>query len=166
MINLSRFVSVIVSGVALAGLVACAAPRYPYGTPVANYPQQQVYSSAPQQTGYAEYGRISKVETLQTQEPARTSGLGVILGGITGAVVGRQFGSGSGRDLGTVVGAFGGAVAGNAIEKNRNGASVRESYRISIQLDNGAARAYDVPSYGDLRVGDRVRLDGGQISRL
>ena len=43
---------------------------------------------------------------------------------------------------------------------------VYESYRVSIQTDNGAYRAFDVPSPGDLRVGDRVRIDNGQISRI
>jgi outer membrane lipoprotein SlyB len=164
----SRSVSVVVSAIVLAGLAACAVPRSPNAVPVANYPQQ-IYPApiAVPQPGYTEFGRVTNVEVFQSQEPApRTSGLGAVLGGVAGAVVGRQFGGGSGRDLGTVAGVFGGAIAGNAIEKSRNSGSIRESYRISIQLDNGGARAYDVPAYGDLRVGDRVRVDNGQISRL
>jgi outer membrane lipoprotein SlyB len=134
--------------------------QYPQGGyPAAGYPAQNP------QRAYTEYGRVSNVEVLRTPEQGRGSGVGAVLGGVAGAVLGHQIGGGSGRDAATVVGAVGGAVAGNAIEKNRN-TTVRESYRVSIQLDNGSSRAYDVPSYGELRVGDRVRIENGQIFRM
>ena len=79
--------------------------------------------------------------------------------------LGHQFGGGFGRDAATVAGAVGGGVIGNNIER-RNQTTVQESYRVSIQVDNGAYRAYDVGSPGDLRIGDRVRIDNGQISRI
>jgi outer membrane lipoprotein SlyB len=93
--------------------------------PAANYP-------ANQQNRYIEYGRVSNVEVFRTQEPARGSGVGAVLGGVAGAVVGHQIGGGTGKDIATVAGAVGGAVAGNAIERNRNTATVRESYRVSV----------------------------------
>ena len=40
-----------------------------------------------------------------------------------------------------------------------------ESYRVSVQLDNGSMRSYDTSSYGELRIGDRVRIENGQLSR-
>lgn len=179
-----RAISVTASVLMLSTLAACVAPmqtsdsnypaQYPAQYPATNapagvYPQGGYpaagYPAQNQQRAYSEFGRVSNVEVLQTQEQGRTSGLGAVLGGVAGAVVGRQIGGGSGRDAATVVGVVGGAVAGNAIEKNRN-TTVRESYRVSIQLDNGSSRAYDVPSYGDLRVGDRVRIENGQIFRM
>jgi outer membrane lipoprotein SlyB len=87
-----------------------------------------------------------------------------VLGGLVGGVLGNQIGGGSGRTAATVLGAVGGAVAGNAIEGRMN-QGYTQAYRISIQLDQGGMRAYDVSSPGDLRVGDRVRLVNGQISR-
>ena len=57
------------------------------------------------------------------------------------------------------------AVAGNAIE-GRTSQGYAQSYRITIQLDQGGMRAYDVQSPGDLRIGERVRLYNGQISRM
>ena len=57
------------------------------------------------------------------------------------------------------------AVAGNAIEGRNNPGDDGQGYRISVQLDQGGYRAYDVSSPGDLRIGDRVRLYNGQISR-
>jgi outer membrane lipoprotein SlyB len=174
-----RALSVTASVLMLSTLAACVAPMqtsdsaypapYPATAPAGAYPQAGYpaagYPAQNPQRAYTEYGRVSNVEVLRTPEQGRGSGVGAILGGVAGAVVGRQIGGGSGRDAATVVGAVGGAVAGNAIEKNRN-SSVRESYRVSIQLDNGTARAYDVPSYGELRVGDRVRIENGQIFRM
>ena len=169
----SRFISLSVSALVLAGLAACAAPmNTPMSSPVSTYPAPaypaSTYPSYPaqnQQGSYVEFGRVSKVEVLQTQEQGKGSGLGAVLGGVAGGVVGHQIGGGTGRDVATVAGVVGGAIAGNAIEKNRN-TSVRETYRVSVQLDNGASRAYDVPSYGELRVGDRVRIQNGQIYRM
>jgi outer membrane lipoprotein SlyB len=172
--NTSRFISSTCAVLVLAGLAACApmspqvsdanypAPNasYPAGTyPAGTYPTNQ-------QNRYIEYGRVSNVEVFRTQEQARTSGMGAILGGVAGAVVGHQIGGGTGKDVATVVGAVGGAAAGNAIERNRNTGAVRETYRVSVQLDNGTGRAYDVPSTGDLRIGDRVRIENGLLYRM
>lgn len=168
----ARPLSLGLSALALTMLASCAAPQnnsaaYPAQTyPAAGYPAQNAPGA------YAETGRVSRVEVLQGQPQPRqgTSGIGAVIGGVAGAVVGRQIGGGTGRDVATVAGAVGGAIGGNAIERNRNSnagsAATPESYRISIQMDNGTARAYDVPAHGDLRVGDRVRVENGQINRL
>ena len=172
-----RAISVTASVLILSTLAACVAPMqtrdaaYPaqYPAPAGAYPQGGYPAAGQpaqnQQRAYSEFGRVSNVEVLRTPEQGRSSGLGAVIGGVAGAVVGRQIGGGSGRDAATVVGVVGGAVAGNEIEKNRS-TTVRESYRVSIQLDNGMSRAYDVPSPGELRVGDRVRIENGQIFRM
>jgi outer membrane lipoprotein SlyB len=176
--NTSRFLTITSSIVLVAGLAACAAPMdqqpvstYPGQTyPTQTYPAQNYPTQAyPAQTqgNYVEYGRVNNVEVIRTQDQAKGSGIGAVLGGVAGAVVGRQIGGGSGRDVATVAGAVGGAVAGNAIEKNRaNNANVRETYRVSVQMDNGTFRAYDVPSYGELRIGDRVKIENNQLYRI
>lgn len=177
----SRSISVTASAVLLVGLAACdtvpmSAPGSAYpGYPTSSYPSSTYPAQYPQQTypaqaqypqgNYVEYGRVSNVEVLRSQEQGRGTGVGAVIGGVAGAVVGSQIGGGSGRNAATVVGAVGGAVAGNAIERNRN-SNIRETYRVSIQLDNGVARAYDVPSYGDLRIGDRVKVENGQLYRV
>ncbi|GBU15770.1 hypothetical protein AwPolaro_11480 [Polaromonas sp.] len=125
---------------------------------------QGQYPTQNQQPSNAEYGRLSNIEMFQTQEAAKSSGVGAVLGGVTGAVVGRQIGGGTGRDIATVAGAVGGAVVGNSIEKNR-APTIRQVYRMTVQLDNGQARAYEMPSTGDLRIGDRVRVQNGQLFR-
>ncbi len=179
---------------ALAGLTACgtvpmnspypasypasypvktpAPAPYPGQYPASQYPNQypNQYPSqtrAPAQTPPAnavEYGRVTNIEVLQTPQQAQGSGLGAILGGVAGAVVGRQIGGGTGRDLATIAGAVGGALAGNEIEKSGN-AKVVQTYRATVRLDSGSARAYELPSASDLHIGDRVRIQNGQLSR-
>ena len=180
----SHLISVASSMLVLAGLTACGsvpmnsqgqmssypASSYPnqtqqYPAQYPNqYPAQTQYPAQNQQGNYVEYGRVTNMEVFQTQEQAKGSGLGAILGGVAGAVVGHQIGGGTGRDVATVAGAVGGAVAGNAIEKNRN-PNVSQAYRVTVQLDNGGARSYDMPSTGELRIGDRVRIQNGQLFR-
>ncbi|MBK5206691.1 MAG: glycine zipper 2TM domain-containing protein, partial [Polaromonas sp.] len=166
----SRFISVASSVLLLAGLTACASQPMYSQTPASSYPATSypattypatTYPAQNQQSNYVEYGRVSNIEVLQTQGQAQGSGVGAVLGGVAGAVIGHQIGSGGGRDAATVIGAVGGAVAGNAIEKNRS-TNVQESYRVTVQLDNRSYRAYDLPSVGDLRPGDRVRIENGQ----
>ncbi len=156
------------SVLALATLTACVAPgpvyqsRYPYQpAQAAAYP----YPAAPAQ--YVEYGRVAHIEVLRSESGGYgPSGAGAVAGGVIGGVVGNQFGHGGGRAAATAIGLVGGALLGNAVEANNNAPRVQESYRVSIQTENGAYRAFDVPHPGDLRVGDRVRIDSGRISRI
>ena len=158
----SRFVSVAASAVMLASLMACA-PMNP--APVSTFPTST--STTNTQGAFVEFGRVNNVEIIRTQTPpTQSSGVGAVIGGVAGAVVGSQIGGGSGRTAATVIGAVGGAVAGNAIEVNRNTQPVNESYRISVQLDNGVSRAFDVPAFGDLRIGDRVKIENNQLFRI
>lgn len=151
---------------AVGGLTACVAPGPVYQTGA--YPYQQVqpapYPSA--QGPYIEYGHVANIEVVRGQtQGSGTTGGGAVAGGLIGGVVGHQFGQGSGNAAATVLGAVGGALLGNTIEANQRAPRVYESYRVSIQTENGGYRVFDVPSPGDLRIGDRVRIDNGQISR-
>ena len=166
-----RLMSLASSAIALATLVACAPMNSPMnsqtqssGYPTTSYPSTSYPSQNPQ-GNYVEYGRVSNIEVSRSQGQAQGSGLGAVIGGVAGALVGSQIGGGSGRTAATVVGAVGGAVAGNSIEKSRN-AGTSEAYRVSVQLDNGGSRAYEVPSTGELRAGDRVRIENHQLFRV
>lgn len=168
-----RLISLASTAIALATLAACAPMNGPMNSPtqVSGYPSTSypapAYPNQNSQGMYVEYGRISNVEVLRSQGQAQAqgSGVGAVLGGVAGALVGSQIGGGNGRTAATVAGAFGGAIAGNAIEKNRS-AGMSEVLRVSVQLDNGGMRAYDVPSAGELRTGDRVRIENNQIYRI
>lgn len=149
-----------------ASLAACGhnrpapAPQYSGGYS-SGYQTAPVYPNNPAGT---EYGRVSNIEVLQGRSQG-TSGAGAVIGAVVGGVLGNQIGKGSGRAAATGVGIVGGAVAGNAIEGRNNSQEV-QGYRLSVQLDQGGYRVYDVASPGDLRIGDRVRLYNGQISRF
>ncbi|MEJ5127081.1 glycine zipper 2TM domain-containing protein [Comamonas sp. MYb21] len=163
-------------GLALAAaslLAACvqAPPRYDNRYPQGPAPQQQ--GSYPQQGGYPqqqapygmEYGTVGNIEELRSQSRS-TSGVGAILGAVVGGVLGNQVGGGFGRMAATAAGVAGGAAAGNALEQSSgSGRSTVSGYRIHINLQNGGQRIFDVPNPGDLRPGDRVQINQGQISR-
>ena len=106
-------------------------------------------------------GQVSSIEAI-TSHPA-PSGVGAVAGGVLGAVLGHQVGGGNGRKVATVVGAVGGAVAGNQIEKSRSERIT--GYRVRVQLDNGESRSFNEPRLDGLRVGDRVRVEAGQLRR-
>lgn len=160
--------------VLMGSLTACApypthAPSYPQAPPQQPvYPSGGYYQNHNQQNNAygTEYGRVSNIEVLQSQSRGQTSGAGAVLGAVVGGVLGNQVGKGSGRVAATAVGAIGGALVGNTVEGHNNPqGGYDQGYRITIQLDQGGYRAYDVSSPGDLRMGDRVRLYNGQISR-
>ena len=164
-LNLSRTATLAGTIALAAAVTACApyrssSPAYPAYS--SGYPEGAAYPAQAQVN--TEYGQVMNIEALQTSQRGQTTGAGAVIGAVVGGVLGNQVGGGSGRAAATAVGVVGGALAGNAIE-GRNSGDYGTAYRISIRLDRGGHRAYDVNSVGDLRVGDRVRLYNGQISR-
>jgi outer membrane lipoprotein SlyB len=136
----------IVAGTALGG---CAANR-----PVADAPisHRSVQDNA--------YGRVQNIEVVAAEQ--RGPGAGAVLGAVIGGLVGNQIGGGSGKAAATGVGVVGGAIVGHQIQKRR----ADDVYRVSVRLDNGAHRSFDYRTIGDLRVGDRVRIENGQLHDL
>lgn len=147
------------AGCATTDLYGQPAPvTYPSGT----------YSNAPVAT--VEYGRVTNVSLISGQPVASsTQGrnlAGTAIGAIVGGLLGNQIGGGSGRSAATVLGAIGGGIAGNRIAQNTapgTVASTNPVYRIEVQTDQGYVRTYDVAATGDLRPGDRVRIENGVI---
>lgn len=131
---------------------------YPYGT----YPVQQ------QPAGYVEFGRITNVSMISGGtsgvNPNRSTAGGVI-GAVVGGVLGNQIGHGDGRAAATVLGAAAGAVVGSNVARNTAPTynAAYPVYRITVQTDQGQWRTYDVNATGDLRAGDRVRIENGVI---
>ena len=158
---MSRTLRVVVPAMALSLLAACASHPSRSNEPV--YGGSRSGSSSSPYAGVAS-GQVRSIESVGALQD-QPQGAGAVAGGVIGAVVGRQFGdSHHGRNVGTVVGAVGGAVIGNEIEKNarRDSAGVR----IVVQLEQGGTRSFEFKSAGDLRVGDRVRVEGNQLYRL
>lgn len=155
---MQRLIRIAAGALALAVLSACATrPQNTSNAPV--YSPSRAPSSAA-----AGYGVVRSIEAVGgTNDQAR--GGGAVVGGIVGAVIGRQFAdSNHGKNVGTVAGAVGGALIGNEIEKNSR--RDQQGVRVNVQLDQGGLRSFDFQSIGELRVGDRVRIEGNQLYRL
>lgn len=139
-------------------LAGCASPDYGFGsTPAPAYP---TYPAASAPAYGSSYGVIDAIEVANV--PQAGIGAGTVIGGIVGGLLGNQVGGGTGRTAATVAGAVGGAVAGNQIEKRTN---QQTAYNIRVRLDNGRYQAVTQSSVADLRVGDRVRIENGQVYR-
>lgn len=108
------------------------------------------------------YGTVSDIQVMSVR--GRSSGGGAILGAILGAAIGNQIGDGDGRRVATGAGAIGGAVIGNNIERRNRGNG--EMFRVSVRLNNGREYTADYDRIDDLDIGDRVRIEDGQIYRM
>jgi outer membrane lipoprotein SlyB len=153
----SRWTRLAVAACCVALLGACASPSRRDNAPVYG-------GNGPSNAYGVSYGVVRGIEPIGIPQD-QPQGAGAVVGGVIGAVVGRQFGgSNSGKNVGTVAGAVGGAVIGNEIEKSarRDGGGVR----VSVTLDDGSLRRFDFKDSGGLRVGDRVRIEGGQLYRI
>jgi outer membrane lipoprotein SlyB len=131
-------------------------PFYPAGdAPVAEHWQAQQSNVT--------YGVVTSVEASRAN--GGSSGAGALLGGVVGAVIGRQVaGRGDARTAGTFAGAVAGALIGNHLEKRRGSGSERA--RVSVQLDRGGVITLEEGDLGDVRVGDRVRIENNRLYRV
>lgn len=176
MISNTRILSLASAAALSAALVGCTTTDPFYGAQ--NFPEQQASRTYPhtaypntvypaQQVGYVEYGRITNVALIRSgARPAGNSAAGSVLGAVAGGLLGNTIGHGSGRAAATILGAVGGAAVGNRIAGGGpGGAYVTDApiYRVSVQTDTGHFRTYDVSATGDLRPGDRVRIENGVI---
>ena len=111
------------------------------------------------------YGQVVQIETVRVPDSSGIGAGGAIVGGVVGGVLGNQVGKGTGRSLATIAGVVGGALAGNAVQNSMGGGSVRDVYRVTVQLQDGSQRSFDYANPPALRIGDNVRVDGNQIYR-
>lgn len=112
-----------------------------------------------------EYGRVTNVALVSNgTRAAGHTGAGTVIGGVAGGLIGNTIGGGSGRIAATIIGAMAGAAVGNNVENSQQRyAYAGPVYRVWVQTDTGIMRTYDVGNYANLRPGDRVRIDNGQI---
>ena len=110
----------------------------------------------------ADEGKVEAIEIYRAPDNKPVSG-GTLIGGIAGGVIGHQIGSGRGNTAATIAGALGGALVGNEIEKKQEQAT---RYRIAVRLDSGSSLVVEDQRDLNLRVGDRVRVEGDHIHRI
>jgi outer membrane lipoprotein SlyB len=166
----SHFTSIASCAAVAALLAGCTLNR----TVSLNVPPQPVVATAPAVVAPApvvvtpaslEFGRVTNIEYFpRGMAVSRINIPGAIVGGVAGAVIGNQAGRAlGGRDAATVLGGAAGAAIGSQVATTP--AAIDTGYRVTIHTDAGILRNYDVPAPGDLRVGDRVRVENGVIYR-
>ena len=149
----------------IGAVVACALGLAACGSSPSYDDRSNYYGSTTAYNGntaYTEYGRVVGIDAIGGGG-GHPSGAGAVIGGVVGGVLGHQIGSGRGNTAATIGGAVAGAAVGNEIEKRRESGDV--GYRVDVRLENGALRSVNTDYVGDIRVGDRVRLADGRISR-
>ncbi len=97
-----------------------------------------------------------------SEKDGEGSPLGLIAGGVAGAVLGHQVGSGTGRDLATIAGAAGGAYAGRKVEQKVKSSKV---WAVTVQYEDGNKASFNFDHDPGLQSGDRVRNSGNTIIR-
>lgn len=159
--NLKITVLAVASAAVLAG---CAAP-YPNdaGDNYQNNNNQAGYPVSNAPAYGSQYGIVDSIQVVQQTTGNSGIGAGAVVGGVVGGVLGNQVGGGSGRTLATAAGVVGGALVGNQIQRNNQ--QTRDVYQIGVRLDNGAYQTMTLDAVGDLRVGNRVRIENGRVFR-
>ena len=120
----------------------------------------QAPGSAPASAPCADCGTVVAISV--TEKAGEGSAVGMIAGGVGGALLGRQIGDGTGRDLATIAGALGGAYAGKKIEAR---VKTHKVWSVSVQYPDGSKRSFDFEKDPTLKVGDHVRNSGSSVVR-
>jgi outer membrane lipoprotein SlyB len=108
----------------------------------------------------ADCGKVIGVTV--TEKAGEGSALGLIAGGVAGALLGNQVGSGHGRELATVAGAAGGAYAGKQVEQRVKSTKV---WTVQVQYNNGQQASFNFDHDPGLLAGDQVRNANGTVVR-
>ncbi|WP_411832109.1 glycine zipper 2TM domain-containing protein [Pseudoxanthomonas mexicana] len=144
----------LVGAVAATALAGCASTSPGYGS--------GGYSSAPSSSRYcADCGIVTRIDRVASGRTA-PSATGAVLGGIVGAVAGRELAddkSSGRRNTATAAGAVAGAVAGNAIQ-NR---VTDDTYDVHVRMDDGRTIVINQRDLGGVRENTYVRVVNGRV---
>jgi outer membrane lipoprotein SlyB len=105
-------------------------------------------------------GTVTDVKTIKKE--GEGSGLGAVAGGVVGGVIGHQIGSGRGNTAATIVGAGAGAYAGHQVEKNQKSST---SYQVVVKMEDGKSRTFNFSKETSYRVGDKIKVVDGKLTR-
>jgi outer membrane lipoprotein SlyB len=117
-----------------------------------------VPAAAPVAAGCADCGTVTAV-TLK-EEAGQGGPIGMIAGGVGGALLGHQIGGGTGKTVATIAGAAGGAYAGKKIEEK---VTTRKVWTITVQYPNSTRKSFVFEKDPGFVVGDPVRNSGASI---
>jgi outer membrane lipoprotein SlyB len=105
-------------------------------------------------------GKVTSV--VVGEKSGEGSALGLIAGGVAGALLGNQVGSGHGRQLATVAGAAGGAYAGKKIEEKAKSSKL---WTVHVKYNDGRQAAFNFDHDPKMLSGDRVQNANGTLVR-
>ncbi|MEJ8811889.1 hypothetical protein WKW77_12490 [Variovorax ureilyticus] len=109
-------------------------------------------------------GVIEQINPTQIQSNVHT-GVGAVLGGLTGLGIGSLIGGGTGRDVAMVVGAIGGTIGGAEVARRYD--RPLEGQEIFVRTNSGVLVQVTQPTTPGLRVGQRVFIQGkGDAARV
>jgi outer membrane lipoprotein SlyB len=104
-----------------------------------------------------------KVIAVRVSEKEGEAGaVGLIAGGVAGALLGHQVGKGTGKDLATIAGAAGGAYAGHKVEGKMK---ATKTWAVSVRFENGDEGTYSFDHDPGFSAGDPVKAAGSSIVR-
>ncbi len=106
-------------------------------------------------------GTVQAVNVVEVKGDG--SYIGMIAGGVAGALLGSQVGHGTTKTVAEVAGAAGGAWAGNEVEKK---VKTTKHYEVVVRLDNGGSQMVSYTAQPAFAVGNRVRIENGALVRL
>lgn len=120
------------------------------------------HASAPAAGGKvcASCGKVLSVKAVEKE--GKAGAMGMVAGGVAGALLGNQVGTGTGRTVATVAGAAGGAYAGNKIEQKMKATKVWE---VAVRFDNGEEKTYSFDHDPGFASGAAVKAANGSITR-
>lgn len=105
-------------------------------------------------------GKVTSVAMVEKK--GEGGPIGMIAGGVAGALLGNQIGGGTGKTVATVAGAAGGAYAGHKVEEHVRTTKV---WAVRVRMDSGEERSFQFEQDPGYKAGDPVRLSGTGIVR-
>ena len=150
----------------LASLAAgCATTSPGYNNGYGNNGYGSGYGAPPASTASCyDCGTVTRIETTYGTQSNVPNATGAVLGGIVGAVAGREISSKTGgskgnRNIATVGGAVAGAVAGNAIQNHEQ---AQGAYNVYVRMNDGRQTIVTQGDLGGIREGSYVRVSNGR----
>ena len=137
-----------------------AKEEYTRALAAAGKQQAEASMAVPDAAVCKDCGRVSAIR--MSEKDGAAGPVGVIAGGLAGALLGHQVGKGTGKDLATIAGAAGGAYAGHTIEGKMNKI---KTWAVSVRFDNGEERVFNFDHDPAMAAGDPVKISGGSIVR-
>ena len=108
------------------------------------------------QADCANCGVVTSVKAYSAKPKHST--VGMIGGGVVGALVGNSIGDGNA--LATGAGAVGGAYVGNKVGQR---VQAKTHYKVTVRMDNGGTRTVTYASRPAVVAGNHVRVENGRL---